>query len=109
MQSGCINISELQLIGNEVLNSEEEAYDCPVNITQADGDTKNLTDTVRYAVSLTPVITAVSPRWGSVEGGTPITFTGSNLSEDINDYSIYIDGIECLVSDASETSVACTT
>lgn len=47
--------------------------------------------------------------YGSVEGNTPLTFTGSNLSTEIGKYTILLDGVECLVSEASIDSVKCTT
>ena len=68
-----------------------------------------MNETIQYTVSLTPVITSVSPRWGSVEGNTPITFKGSNLSTNIEDYNILIDEIECLVTEATEDTISCTT
>ena len=106
--NGC-EITEMQLIGHEALDTDAEEYNCPIEITQSDGNTTHLTETVNYRVSLTPVLTAVNPRWGSVEGGTPLTFTGTNLSPVPSAYSILLDGIECIVTAASTESVSCTT
>ena len=46
IQYGCNNIAEIQLIGHEVLLSDLLTYDCPVEITQEDSDTKLLIETV---------------------------------------------------------------
>ena len=109
IKNGCNFISEVELIGHEVLNSDVLPYDCQVEITQTDGETKSLIQTVQYDLTLTPIVTSVSPRWGSVEGNTEVTFSGSNLSTDVSLYTISMDGIECLVSAATEMSVTCTT
>ena len=50
---------------------------------------------VTYQIDLTPYIQSISPRYGSVEGGTLITFTGDNFSTSTSDYTILIDEIEC--------------
>ena len=64
---------------------------------------------VTYAGSSTALLTSISPRFGSVEGGTEVTFTGTGFSDSTGDYTIVIDGIECPVSAATTTSVTCTT
>ena len=51
----------------------------------------------------------MSPRYGTVTGGTEVTFTGTSFSSDTSKYTIVIDGIECPVSAATTTSVTCTT
>lgn len=42
-------------------------------------------------------------------GGDSVTFTGIGFSDQMDLYTIIIDGIECAVTGASETSVTCTT
>jgi hypothetical protein len=106
---GCNHIGEIKLIGQEVIDSEEPTHDCAVKITRADEATVDLANPVTYSVSGTPYITALSPRWGTVEGGTTITFTGAQLSSNPLDYAITIDGVECAVSTASPTEVTCVT
>jgi hypothetical protein len=51
----------------------------------------------------------MSPRFGTVTGGTVLTFTGTNFVTDTSLYTITIDGIVCPVSAATATSVTCTT
>lgn len=54
-------------------------------------------------------MTAISPRYGNVVGGEDVTFTGTGFSATQGDYSIKIDGIDCVVKAAASTSVTCTT
>ena len=58
---------------------------------------------------MTPLLTAVEPRYGPVTGGTSVTFTGTNFVDDTTKYSIVIDGRNCTVTGASRGSVTCTT
>jgi hypothetical protein len=58
---------------------------------------------------LTPKLTAISPRFGTVVGGTEVTFTGTGFSSVVADNTIVIDGIPCIVSAATTTEVKCTT
>jgi len=71
-------------------------------------DSIDLND-VTYSGSLTPLLDAINPRFGSVEGGTEVTFSGSGFSTDPADYSIVLDGILCPVSAATSEAVTCTT
>jgi hypothetical protein len=73
------------------------------------GATETSLSSVEYVGSITPTLTAVSPRHGTVVGGTVVTFTGTDFSADTSKYSIIIDGIDCPVSAATSTSVTCTT
>ena len=52
---------------------------------------------------------SISPRFGPVQGGTQVTFTGERFKTDITLYNITIDGINCPVDSAEETKVTCTT
>lgn len=51
----------------------------------------------------------MDPRFGTVTGGTSVTFTGTNFVSDTSKYSIKIDGRTCSVTAATSTSVTCTT
>lgn len=57
---------------------------------------------------MTPILTKVAPRYGSVTGGESITFTGTGFSSTTSDYTVIIDGIACSVTAATTTSVTCT-
>ena len=73
------------------------------------GETVITLDNIGYQGSITPALTKISPRWGTVVGGTAITFTGTNFSTTTSKYNIVIDGIVCPVSAATSTSITCTT
>jgi hypothetical protein len=73
---GCDHIGEIKLMGQEVIDSSASTHNCEVKITQTGASDTTLTNPVIYDVAATPYLTAISPRWGSVEGGTTITFTG---------------------------------
>ncbi|KAM8882915.1 PKHD1 like 1, tandem duplicate 1 [Synchiropus picturatus] len=54
-------------------------------------------------------VTSVSPRVGSLYGGTTLTITGSGFSESIADNKVTIGGVECEVTAASEEELQCVT
>lgn len=68
-----------------------------------------LKDKVTYSGEKTALLTSISPRFGTVTGGTSVTFTGTDFSDDKDKYKIIIDGRECKVDSASATEVTCTT
>ena len=57
---------------------------------------------------MTPLLTAISPRFGTVTGGTQITFTGTGFSSVMTDNTIVIDGIPCVIDSSSDTEIVCT-
>ena len=58
---------------------------------------------------MTTNLVSISPRFGRVEGGTPLTLTGTNFPTDTTKYTIIIDGIICPVDSATTTTVSCST
>jgi len=64
---------------------------------------------VDYSTAETPYIQSLSPRWGTVEGGTTVTFSGSGFSPSSGDYTILIDNVPCTATGATSSSVTCTT
>jgi len=73
------------------------------------GELENTLENVDYVGSLTPAISAINPRHGTVVGGDSVTFTGTQLSADPSKYTILLDGIVCEATAATSTSVTCTT
>jgi len=74
--------------------------------------TTALTGSVTYDLSITPVVSSISPQWGSVIGGDEIVFTlvdASGLS--VSDVTITIDGIDCSITNVATLlgEVTCTT
>lgn len=59
--------------------------------------------------TLTPLLTAILPRYGTVTGGTVVTFTGTGFSSVISENSIVIDEVPCVITAATATSIICTT
>jgi hypothetical protein len=46
---------------------------------------------------------SVSPRFGSVEGGTQVTFSGKGFVADKTKISVIIDGVNCPVDSSTTT------
>jgi len=106
-KKGACAINEITLTGIETIDNSDATYSCSANLVT--GESTTSLNPVEYTGSLTPSLTGVSPRFGTVTGGTVVTFTGTGLSTDTSKYSIIIDGINCPVSSATSTSVTCTT
>lgn len=62
-----------------------------------------------YSEAVTPVVTSVSPQFGSASGGTVITVSGENLPESPKDAVVEVDGILCVTLSASSTELTCVT
>lgn len=52
---------------------------------------------VVYKRDLTPLVSAVSPKYGTVVGGTKLTIKGTGFSTDPALVKVTIDGFECAV------------
>jgi hypothetical protein len=65
---------------------------------------------INYKKNLTPLITSVSPKYGTVEGGTKITIKGTGFIADQSKAKVIIDGFNCVVDSViSETEMSCVT
>jgi hypothetical protein len=73
-QVGACAINEITFTGIETIDSEEPTHSCSIKLFT--GEIETSLNPIEYVGSLTPSLTAVNPRFGSVEGGTEITFTG---------------------------------
>lgn len=69
----------------------------------------NMSAVYSYSSNHTPVVSHVSPTYGSAAGGTTITISGSNLPASAADAVIMIDGVNCEVTSANSSSVECVT
>ena len=106
--SGSCNVGEFALMGVEAINDASTSYACSAIVTV--GTTAStLTNKVTYTSTQTALLQSMSPRYGSVVGGTSITFTGTDFSTDTSLYTITIDERTCTVTSATSTSVVCTT
>lgn len=63
---------------------------------------------VTYDAAYTPLLTKISPRFGSVLGGTTVTLTGENLLGS-STTTVYFDDRECVVESITETEIVCVT
>ena len=63
---GTCNVGEVGLLGVEVINSNTATYACSPQLILNGGTPINLTGTITYAGSSTPLLTAISPRFGQV-------------------------------------------
>jgi hypothetical protein len=52
-------------------------------------------NSVIFDGALTPLLTSIEPRFGSILGGELVKFTGTNFDSDHTKYTILIDGVEC--------------
>ena len=96
-------MGELSFRGIETIADNNAQYTCQATLVLNGTAIKNLTNSITYEASLTPLLTSVSPRFGQVEGGEVVTFTGTNFASDSTLYTILIDDIPCVVQTASVT------
>ncbi|XP_028646739.2 fibrocystin-L-like [Erpetoichthys calabaricus] len=68
-----------------------------------------LSNAFTYESSLTPVVTAVTPRRGGTGGGTKLTITGSGFGSDIDNVVVTIAKTPCNVTFINETEIICIT
>ncbi|MBN3294524.1 PKHL1 protein, partial [Polypterus senegalus] len=68
-----------------------------------------LSNAFTYKLSLTPVVTAVTPRRGGTGGGTSLTISGSGFGSDIDKVMVTIARTPCNVTYVNETEIICIT
>jgi hypothetical protein len=105
--SGPCLINEVKFTGNEVIDNTDTTYDCPAELVMK-GEENVVLGKPKYKGDITPVLESMSPRYGAVTGGSSVTFKGKNFSASLTDNNIVIDGIKCVVTAATTTSVTCT-
>jgi hypothetical protein len=108
---GCDKIGEIEVYGSEVIDSTATTEACEPEIVYDDelSFTISSPEFVSYDIALTPVLTNISPKWGSVTGGEEVTFTGEWPSVATSDVTVTIDDLPCAVSAISATELTCTT
>ncbi len=65
-----------------------------------------LSNAVTYSHTKTSTISSLSPKFGPSVGGTVLTITGTNFGTTL---SVKIDGVDCVISSNTSTSITCTT
>jgi hypothetical protein len=90
-------VGEVSLRGYEVIDSTASSYTCQASLVINGVLQAPLTNSITYQNILTPLLTSISPRFGSVVGGELVTFNGAGFSTNTADYSVVIDGRVCAV------------
>ena len=93
--SGSCRVGEVAFTGIEAINDDNSSYSCTPKV-MIDGVSTDL-NAVTYDAAFTPVLTAMSKRFGSVLGGESVTFTGTGFSDSAATV-VMIDNRECVVS-----------
>jgi parallel beta-helix repeat protein len=102
-------VAEVEFIGNVVENTSATSKACAVEVTLAGSAAESFADRVTYTDAATPVVSAISQRYGTYLGGDSLTITGTGFSTVTSEVHVTIDGIECSVTSATATSIQCTT
>lgn len=105
--AGACNIKEIKFAGIKSIDDNSNLKTCPVKLT-VKGVAQDL-QSITYKGDITGKLVSANPRFGTVKGGTSVTFTGVQFSSQPSDYTILIDGVECVATAATTTSVTCTT
>jgi hypothetical protein len=108
---GSCQVGEIAFRGVEVIDSTSSSYNtCPIELV-INSQTPILlsSNSVTYTSTLTPLLQAITPRYGNVKGGELVTFSGTGFDSDITKYTILIDGRACSAQSANSTSVTCLT
>jgi hypothetical protein len=109
-KTGSCIINEIKITGVETIDNSDANRACTAELVSG-GTVQDLSSfgTINYKADKTSLLTAISPRYGPVTGGTTVTFSGTNFVTDISLYTITLDGFDCPVSAATTTSVTCVT
>lgn len=107
-KAGSCVVGEVIFTGMEAIDNSDATYDCTPSLI-IDGTSFAVSNPVTYSNTYTPLLTSISPRYGSVKGSEVVTFTGTNLDSDYTKYTITIDKIACIPTEATTTYVKCTT
>jgi hypothetical protein len=70
------------MTGVEVIENNEPQYTCKAELVQKNVEANVALADVLYKGSITPSLTSIEPRFGQVQGGTSVTFTGTNFVTD---------------------------
>ncbi|TNV88211.1 hypothetical protein FGO68_gene8985 [Halteria grandinella] len=107
--TGSCIVGEVSLRGYEVIDDTNEDYTCSAKLILNGISVADISGSITYKSSLTPLLEQINPRFGSVVGGEEVTFTGSNFPPEAGIYTILIDGRNCAVQSVTATEIRCTT
>jgi len=103
---GSCRISEATFVGVESVADGQKSYKCEA-VLNIEGVETPLKDVV-YESTSTPVLTSISPRFGSVRGKDKVTLTGTGFSASA-ETKVFFDNRECKVTEKTTTKIVCTT
>jgi len=103
-------LGEIKLKGVETIKDTQNKYSCPLKLTLGNTVQDSFSHSVEYQGAKTPLLTSISPRYGTVTGGTEVTFTGTGFGTLASGkYKVTIDGVDCPVKTVSDKAITCTT
>ncbi|ELK08600.1 Fibrocystin-L [Pteropus alecto] len=89
-------------------NGEGPEQACDVSVVNGKDLSESETP-FTYSMSLTSLITEISPKRGSTAGGTRLTIMGSGFSENVQDVLVTIAEAKCDVEYSNKTYIICMT
>ena len=112
LRKGC-EIAEVRFFGVKLYSeghSDINSLSCDVELIVNSQSQAVIPSVVNYELSETTIMTSLSPRYGSVAGGTLLTIKGERFPPSAGSISISIDGQPCAsVSVVSATEITCGT
>lgn len=108
--TGSCKVTEFKLHGVEAIADENDSYSCTPTIMIGEEElvTSVALEDISYSATMTPKLTAISPRFGSVLGGTTVTLSGENL-QGSGSTTVAFDDRTCTVQSVSATEIVCIT
>jgi hypothetical protein len=91
---GACRVSEVKIVGVEAISNEDSSYACTPVMTV--DDVEYSLEDVTYDSSVTPSLSAISPRFGTVYGDTTVTLTGTGFGDGDTAY-VWFDDRECSI------------
>lgn len=105
--SSACNIAEMWFEG--ISASEYDDCDVLVGLMELTESEPVNVGVINYNMTASPMIFSLTPNNGTALGGTPVEIIGVNLLVTSEWPTVVLNGIECDVTSASETSVVCIT
>ena len=102
-------ISEVKFYGIKYYgqaNTLEMNCDAKISIN---GWSMVLPSVVRYSQTTTPIVSLVTPNNGPTSGGTSLTIAGDSFGYAVNNVSVRVDGINCVVKLVQNQKIVCVT
>jgi hypothetical protein len=105
--AGSCRVGEFRLTGVDVIANNDPTYTCTPDLVIA--GVKTPLTAVTFDGAKTSTLTSISPRFGTVTGGTTVTFTGTNFDAITAGTSVLIDKRACVVGAVTVTTITCVT